>query len=922
MRELGVERRADRKRFGQRAGLILLAAALTLSASLTGSALAIQNETLLVSRTPGFLGAKANSTGVPPIGGSSISADGRFVAFESTATNLHPDDTENNLDVFVRDLQTNKTTLVSRATGAAGAKGNQASLAASISADGRFVAFHSAATNLDPDDTDISGDVFVRDLQANTTTLVSRAGGTVGAKGNSDSVFPSISGDGRFVAFRSEASNLHPDDTDGLADVFVRDLQANTTTLASRATGPAGAKGNNGSLEPSISADGHSVAFFSGATNLHPDDTDFNGDVYVRDLQTNTTTLASRATGAGGAKGSTDSDSPSISADGRFVAFRSDADNLHPHDSDSTTDIFVRDVQLNQTTLASRADGTGGQKGNAGSDAPSISADGRLVAFESNANNLHPDDSDFQRDVFVRDLGGPPAPTGKQGGGSGCGSETCPPKPKPTPTTTLASRATGAAGAKGNSDSVFPSISGDGHSVAFESLATNLHPQDPDASWDVFVRGLQTNTTTLVDRASDTAPGKGNDHSFNPAISALARYVAFSSRASNFHPDDIDGNSDVFLRDLQANTMTLVSRATGAGGTKGNGDSGSLGTGLPGGVSISADGRFVAFESAATNLHPDDSDTARDVFVRDLQANTTTLVSRATGTAGAKGNGESTRPSISADGRFVAFDSGATNLHPGTHSFGNIFVRDLQTNTTTLVSRATGAGTPGSGVSLHPSISADGHSVAYWSNSTNLHPDDTDITTDVFVRDLQTNTTTLASRATGAAGVKGNDHSTFSSISADGRFVAFQSQGANLHPDDTDTAGDIFVRDLQASTTTLVSRAAGTAGAKGNGHSVFPSISADGHSVAFDSVATNLHPDDTDITGDVFVRDLQANTALASRATGAAGVKGNQPSVLSSISAVGNFVAFHSQATNLHPGDTDQILDVFVRDVTPPPPPG
>jgi Ca2+-binding RTX toxin-like protein len=146
------------------------------------------------------------------------------------------------------------------------------------------VAFTSFASNLHPDDGDTTGDVFVRDLQANTTTLASRAAGPAGAKGNQSSAEPAISADGRFVAFRSWASNLHPDDGDTIQDVFVRDLQANTTTLASRAAGPAGAKGNDRSVDPAISADGRFLAFVSGASNLHPDDGDGRLDVFRRDL--------------------------------------------------------------------------------------------------------------------------------------------------------------------------------------------------------------------------------------------------------------------------------------------------------------------------------------------------------------------------------------------------------------------------------------------------------------------------------------------------------------------------------------------------------------------------------------------------------------------------------------------------------------
>ena len=346
----------------------------------------------LVSRASGATGVKGNDLS---LGGPALSADGRFVAFSSWASNLDPDDTDRPDDVYVRDLQTNTTTLVSRASGAAGAKGNGASVGASMSADGRFVAFRSSASNLDPGDNDTIPDVFVRDLQTNTTTLVSRGSGAAGAKGNNSSLVPAISADGRYVAFYSFASNLDPDDTDTSTDVFVRDLQASTTTLVSRASGAAGAKGNGASRVPVISPGGRFVAFDSNASNLHPDDTDATGDAFVRDLQAGTTTLISRASGADGAKGNDDSLRPVISADGRFVAFDSTASNLDPADTDTTADVYMRDVQANTTTLVSRASGPAGAKGNFFSLGPAMSRDGRFVGFVSGASNLDPADTDF-----------------------------------------------------------------------------------------------------------------------------------------------------------------------------------------------------------------------------------------------------------------------------------------------------------------------------------------------------------------------------------------------------------------------------------------------------------------------------------------------------------------------------------------------
>ena len=429
------------------------------------------------------------------------------------------------------------TSLVSR-SGLFGQKGNGFSSSPSVSADGRFVAFFSAASNLSPDDSDVGLDVFVRDLQQNTSTLVSRADGVGGDKGNGPSVVPALSGDARFVAFDSGASNLHPDDADLDSDVFVRDLHQNSTTLVDRADGADGAKGNNASSKPALSAGGRFVVFESLASNLHPDDPlpDAVQDIYVRDLQQHTIALASRATGAGGVKGDDSSFNAGISADGRFVVFESSASNLDPDDGDADQDIFVRDLQQETTTVVSRASGVSGETGNGHSTEAAVSADGRFVAFNSLASNLHVDDADGTQDIFVRD--------------------------RQQSTTTLVSRGVGGGGAKGNGDSGTPSLSADGRFVAFYSLASNLHPDDPDADFDVFVRDLEENTTTLASRAGGASGANGNGLSFTPAVSGDGRFVAFDSAATNLHPADADSVRDVFVRDVRGAAPESVAHPT------------------------------------------------------------------------------------------------------------------------------------------------------------------------------------------------------------------------------------------------------------------------------------------------------------------------------------------------------------------------
>jgi Tol biopolymer transport system component len=418
--------------------------------------------------------------------------------------------------------------------------------------------------------------------------------------------------------------------------------------------------------------------------------------------------------------------------------------------------------------------------------------------------------------------------------------------------------------------------------------------------------------TNLVSRAGGAAGAPGADHSSDPSISANGRYVALTSAADNLDPASNDTVVDVFVRDLQANTITLVSRAGGAAGAAGDSDSGA--------ASISADGRYVAFYSEAGNLDAASDDAVGDVFVRDLKAHTTTLASRATGAAGAVGDGASFDPSISADGRHVAFQTGAGNLDSASNdAVSDVFVRDLDANATALASRAGGAaGAAGDDGSSDPTISADGRRVAFSSEADNLDSDSDDSFRDAFVRDLDANTTTLVDRAGGAAGAAGDAGASGAAISADGHRVAFASESDNLDPESDDVVGDVFVRDLEAKTTTLASRATGAAGAVGHEFSQGASISADGRRVAFSS-NDDLDPDATPAAKDVFVRDLEAkSTILVSRASGAAGVGGDAASLRPSISAAGRRVAFHSDADNLDPNSNDAVTDVFVRELLDP----
>ncbi len=406
-----------------------------------------ENTTLI---TVGATGKPANEE---TWDGPAISANGRYVVFASEATNLVVGrDTNRRSDVFIRDRLTGVTARVSVAND--GGQANGGSGVVAVSGDGRYVAFESWASNLVAND-GVGKDLFVRDLQTQTTSWI-LSDETLTASNFA------LSADGRYLSFRSAAPDIVADDTNGVADVFVLDRQTGTAQRASVGTG--GTQATGGSGLGSMSADGRFVAFASGSPDLVPGDTNGYADVFVHDLLTGDTTRVSVASDgsqalrafAGGA---------SISADGRYVEFISGAANLVAGDTNGVDDVFVHDRLTGDTTRVS-VDSDGHQVHQpstvdwyAGGYSSRLSADGRYVVFQSSDEHLVPGDTNGVVDAFVHDLR--------------------------TGNTTRVSIAT--TGQQANALSMNSVISADGRSVAFISSADNLVPQ-ATGSQDVFVR--------------------------------------------------------------------------------------------------------------------------------------------------------------------------------------------------------------------------------------------------------------------------------------------------------------------------------------------------------------------------------------------------------------------------------------------------
>ena len=827
-----------------------------------------------------------HSDGTEAYGNSSkpkISADGQMVAFESDAWNLIDED-GNGKDIFVHNRQTGTTQRVNVHSDGTEANSSENSLH-TVSPDGRHVVFNSKASNLSVDG-NAGWNIYLRDLQTNTTSQVNlkadgyslnssgpndidkitddfryiffdshydgitaydietgtterldvHTDGTYGNDNRYHTSFTDISPDGRYVAFRSRSTNLVDNDgagVDNSFNLFLRDRETGTTQPIS--VGSDGNLADSSSGYGSMTSDGRYIVFDS-VSNLVAEDT--NGavkDVFLRDMVNGTTERIS--VGIDGTQGNFNSFDPAISPDGRYVAFTSSAYNWQL-DTNGKQDIYVHD---RQTGVTERIINTGidGAESNNNSYSPTISADGRYVAYSSNAFNLTGDDTSDDRDTFVHD--------------------------RQTGITRLVS---------GNkfSDSSSPSISEDGQEITFEydnrtaqvrnpllseefqaynlhsssldnisssqngryvaysSSASNLVDGDTNGQFDIFVHDQETGTTELVSFSFDG--DQANGASYLPNISDDGRYITVTSDASNLVEGDTNQVKDIFVHDRETGTTQRIN--VHSDGTQANSSS----TGNP---SVSADGRYAVFQSHANNLVDNDTNNDYDIFVHDREAGTTERIS--VGTDGTQGNGNSYYPSITPDGRYVTFQSCANNLVDGGTGHWNVFVHDREAGTNELIS-VHSDGTMANHNSYEsdssndmPKISDDGRYVLFRSDASNLVDNDTNDQMDLFVHDREMGTTervNVHSNGTQSNQLYYNNGSAYSpSISPDGRHVVFSSKASNLVDGDTNEELDIFVHDRETGTTERIS-VTNDGNQYSDGHnSYYPSISDDGRYATF-----------------------------------------------------------------------------------------
>jgi len=805
-----------------------------------------------VNRTTIVAPVEADGNSTAP---SAVSADGRYAVFVSKADNLVSGDTNHVADLFLYDAVTDALERVN--LGAGGLQANAAvGHRAAVSDDGRWVFFESYATNL-TDDVVSAGNpqIYLRDRATGTTMLLSR--GSDGAPMPEQVYFSDASSDGRYVLF-STFARLSPSDTNLVMDLYRLD-RTNGQYLLVSAT-PSGIAGDNQSSLGQLSADGRFAAFESWADNLVAGDGNGDVDLFWRDLQSGTTQMIGPPAPGGPLAGfyaSELSAGNAISDDGRYVYFLSwQALELADTNGDGDGYRFdSADRSLLRVTLG--ADGAQiGQFKQLGG----ISADGNTVVFRSNA--LFPMPGDIFGDrAYWRDIAsGVLTPVELQAGPDGRESWT--------------------------TQCV---ISGNASTAYCSGMRHGMYYFD-DTEFSNVYRAVPGGAARRISRPTETAAAHadGNSGRLHVAASADGRYVVFDSRASNLVVGDNNGVSDVFLRDRLLGTTERISLEPNGGERTCPSEY----------ASITPDGRYVVYDSCAV---PTSDVALAQVYRHDRQTGKTLLISA--DYKGTPGNGRSRRPQISDDGNIVLFLSQARNLGVVARVNGDYFLRDIAAGTTTIVSRNPSTG-EGNGQVSCAHLSGNGRFVAFDDSSSDLVEGDTNAHADVFVFDRVL--TTLERVSLAADGSQLDGYSSVSGVSADGRLVLFNTS-ARIPGSDASTT--LLLRDRQSGVLEYLSH--DNRGFPFYSYYGDSTLSADGRRVAFSSspLYYDYYVTSDELRG-LFVFDRKVQRLYRFTPANA-----NDDVGMAQFSADGEHLVFSSQASNLV--DTDgngHFSDVFVLD--------
>lgn len=876
-----------------------------LVAGLTGAG---DGNIFLFDRSTGENRLVSHRAGGPLVGAGGcgevrLSADGAQIAFESTARDLvtGQSDVSNTADVFLYDVLADSTRLVSYSTTGPATTTNRVASLDGLSADGRRVVFATDSTNVVPGqvDTNASEDVFLFDLDAGGTALVSHVPGLalVAADGTSNGA--SLSADGAYVAFTSNATNLVAGQSGPLygTQVILALLANGTATLVSHAASGPAVAASGFSRTPLVSADGTTVAFESSAFDLIAGTNVFGDNVYAFDRASGANTIVSATAGPTGVGGHL----VGLSADGRRVAYESRGNPGGFNDvNNSDLDVFVYDRPTASTHLASATASSPDTTANGESTRATLAADGARVAFVTSATDSVPSivDGNESDDVVVND---------------DIATALVSRRDPTTPPTTALQGGYARPGA----------ISDDGRWVVFNSTSHDLVPgQVPSTTFavgNVFLFDRLSGAVTLLSHAAGAplVEAGGSD----PWISGDGAYVAFASDAP-LVPGQIGSGMQTFLLERATGTLRLVSHAAGATTVGANNSSYPLG--------VTRNGGRVLINTTATNLAPGvtDGSFSYDLYLYDRASDTNTLVTHVAGSS-------TTTPSVSfyddavlaADGTRVAYTHTATDLVAGqidTNSYLDVFLYDRASGLTQLVSRsaASATTTANNGSFGDISISGDGRRVAWVSGSTNVVVGQSGAgVLDVFLFDRVSGTNRLVSHAVGQAAQGANSSSYNARVSRNGNVVAYDSYADDLVSAVTDRGGrDAFLYDVATDTSILLSHAAGVPLTTALGASMSPVPSADGATVVFESNASDLVAGQVVGIGsccDNAFRYSRVNgeSVLASRVwstatTTAGGV--DSYNHVTQISADGATVLFQSEANTLVPGDFNEGDDVFL----------
>lgn len=819
------------------------------------------------------------------------SSDGRFHVFTSNANNLVPGVTDRNdtSDIFLLDRTIGTITLVSHKSGQTHVAADFLSREPAISADGRFVVYSSWATDVITEvqyESASSVQVYLWDRLTANSSLVSSRIGAPNVASNGQCHSPIISDNGQVIAYQSSATNLvagyNVDDSGGskgTMHAYAYNVTTGMTTLIDRVVGSVNTPGNSFAQPIDISSNGDLITIVSGSKTLGLSFPPFTSqrNVYLHQASTGQLTPVSFSATASSKTSNGLSLMPLIDAAGTGVVFHSNATDLGFAGSAGVYNVVRYDIATGTRTLVSHAAGVPGVGGNGSSRLTAISADGRYAVFQSQATDLvagQVDVNGADADVFVHD--------------------------SLTNQVTLVSRSSGTSATTGNrgipaNASVAANISDDGSIVTFTSPATDLVAGFVDRNdanvmfdlpYDLFayhqatgavqlVSGRLGSTTQGIDRGAHRFDGNGK-----------AGVILWSSLGSDVvNIRDTNVQTDVFLTDLNVGTTTLVSQVNGtptlAAGTI---------DGFATGATTTPDGRFIAYVSAAINIIPGQIDKpyTYDVFLLDRSTGQTVLVS---------------------------------------HDHANPLASDLNLNATT-----------GSG---QPVISDDGRYVVYSSQSNRLVPGFIDGNgtgfgdsefQDLYQYDRLTGINTLISRRWDNPLAGGNYNTgritpqspAVPAVSADGRYVAFQSQAGDLIPGFVEGAPstvypthNLYLWDRVSGDIQLMSGQVGQPATGGTYASGQPSMSADGRFIAYWSGSRNLVAGMTSSAIDVFIYDrVTGQNSLASHVPGSTVVGGNGASEFPQMSRDGSFIVFTSLASNIVAGatDTNNTSDIFLHE--------